>query len=212
MRMSLKKKLGLGLASAALGISLVGGGTFAYFNDTEVSNNSFTAGELDLTLNPTEMFNIKEMKPGDKMFKRFSLKNEGNLNIKDVFLRTDYTVTDAQLNGKANSEDFGEHIEVTFLEYEGEWPGNPPLDQWDDLPGVKVVAKKTLAELKALDPADLDELANLLPAGSLKPDKEVYLTVQLEFVNKTDDQNDFQGDSLALEWEFEATQEAGTWK
>ena len=50
--MSLKKKLGMGVASAALGLSLIGGGTFAYFSDKEVSNNTFAAGTLDLTLDP----------------------------------------------------------------------------------------------------------------------------------------------------------------
>lgn len=208
--MSLKKKLGLGIASAALGISLIGGGTYAYFNDVETSKNHFTAGTLDLTLNPTEMFKISNMKPGDRMFKRFSLKNDGSLNIKDVLLSTDYTVTDAK--GDNNGRDFGEDIVVKFLEYEGEWPGNPPLDQWDDLPGVKVLSQMTLAELKALDPADLTTVANLLPAGKLAPGKQVYLTVQLEFDYKDTDQNHFQGDRLDLTWTFTANQEAGTWK
>ena len=31
--MSIKKKLGLGVASAALGLSLIGSGTYAYFSD-----------------------------------------------------------------------------------------------------------------------------------------------------------------------------------
>ena len=47
--MGLKKKLGLGVASMALGASLIGGGTFAYFNDTETaSGNTFAAGTIDL--------------------------------------------------------------------------------------------------------------------------------------------------------------------
>jgi spore coat-associated protein N len=207
--MSIKKKLGLGMASAALGLSLIGGGTFAYFNDVETSNNSFAAGTLNLTLNPTEMFKIQNMKPGDRMFKRFNLKNDGSLNIKDVLLATDYTVHDAKND---NNVDLGSKIEVTFLEYEGEWPGNPPLDQWDDLAGVKIVAKKTLAELHAMTPADLATLANLLPKGSLAPGKDVYLTVQLQFVDDGTVQNQFQGDSLDLGWTFTANQEAGTWK
>lgn len=207
--MSLKKKLGLGLASAALGISLVGGGTFAYFNDVETSNNSFAAGTLDLTLNPTEMFKINNMKPGDRMFKRFSLKNDGTLNIKDVLLSTDYTVTDAEGD---NDKDFGDHIEVSFLEYEGEWDGTTPLDQWDDQIGDKIITKMTLKELSKLKPADLATVANLLPEGSLGKGETVYLTVQLQFVDNGKDQNQFQGDSLALEWNFEANQEAGTWK
>ncbi|PHD39103.1 cell division protein FtsN, partial [Bacillus toyonensis] len=46
--MSLKKKLGVGVVSAALGLSLIGGGTYAYFSDQVVTNNSFAVGTLDL--------------------------------------------------------------------------------------------------------------------------------------------------------------------
>lgn len=207
--MSTKKKLGLGLASAALGLSLIGGGTFAYFNDVETSNNSFAAGTLDLTLNPSQMFKIQNMKPGDRMFQRFSLKNDGSLNIKDVLLKTTYSVNDA---GNDNLRDFGEDIEVTFLEYEGEWDGTTPLDQWDDLIGDKIISKTTLKELKNMNDTDLTTLANLLKEGSLKSGETVYLTVQLQFLNKSENQNQFQGDSLDLVWTFTANQEAGTWK
>ena len=41
--MTLKKKLGMGITSAVLGAALVGGGTFAFFSDKEVSNNTFAA-------------------------------------------------------------------------------------------------------------------------------------------------------------------------
>lgn len=54
----------MGVASAALGLSLIGGGTFAYFSDKEVSNNTFAAGTLDLTLDPTTLVDIKDLKPG----------------------------------------------------------------------------------------------------------------------------------------------------
>ncbi len=56
----------MGVASAALGLSLIGGGTFAYFSDKEVSNNTFAAGTLDLTLDPTTLVDIKDLKPGIK--------------------------------------------------------------------------------------------------------------------------------------------------
>ena len=54
----------MGVASAALGLSLIGGGTFAYFSDKEVSNNTFAAGTLDLTLDPKTLVNIENLKPG----------------------------------------------------------------------------------------------------------------------------------------------------
>ena len=84
----------MGVASAALGLSLIGGGTFAYFSDKEVSNNTFAAGTLDLTLDPTTLVDIKDLKPGDKVKKEFLLKNSGSLAIKDVQLATKYTVND----------------------------------------------------------------------------------------------------------------------
>src|SRR5690625_1889144 len=67
--MSIKKKLGMGVATAALGLSLVAGGTFAYFSDEEKSINSFASGTLDLNISPGEeeslAFNFNDLKPGD---------------------------------------------------------------------------------------------------------------------------------------------------
>jgi spore coat-associated protein N len=87
--MSIKKKLGLGVASAALGISLVGGGTWAAFNDTATINNHFAAGTLDLEVghvNQGANFDLSNMKPGDEVKRVFELKNVGSLAIKEVLL------------------------------------------------------------------------------------------------------------------------------
>ncbi|WP_242212706.1 biofilm matrix protein CalY [Bacillus cereus group sp. BfR-BA-01383] len=194
--MSLKKKLGMGVASAALGLSLIGGGTFAFFSDKEVSNNTFAAGTLDLTLNPKTLVDIKDLKPGDSVKREFLLKNSGSLTIKDVKLATEYTVNDAK--GDNAGEDFGKHVKVKFL-----W-------NWDK--GSEPVYETTLAELKDVDP---DVLAKDVFApewaenGGLAPDSEDYLWVQFEFVDNNQDQNIFQGDSLNLKWTFNANQEAG---
>ncbi|KAA0765452.1 biofilm matrix protein CalY [Bacillus sp. SH5-2] len=194
--MSLKKKLGMGVASAALGLSLIGGGTFAFFSDKEVSNNTFAAGTLDLTLNPKTLVDIKDLKPGDSVKKEFLLKNSGSLTIKDVKLITDYTVNDAK--GDNAGEDLAKHIKVKFI-----W-------NWDK--ESEPVYEKTLAELKDLDP---DVIAKDVFApewaenGGLAPNSEDYLWVQFEFVDDGKDQNIFQGDSLNLKWTFNASQEAG---
>ncbi|MBH9967985.1 TasA family protein [[Bacillus] enclensis] len=87
--MSIKKKLGLGVASAALGISLVGGGTWAAFNDTATINNHFAAGTLDLEVgkvNAAPNFDLGNMKPGDSVKRVFTLNNVGSLAIKEVLL------------------------------------------------------------------------------------------------------------------------------
>lgn len=62
--MGIKKTLGLGVASAALGLSLIGGGTFAYFSDTAQSTATFAAGTLDLNSDPSVIVNIPNLKPG----------------------------------------------------------------------------------------------------------------------------------------------------
>ncbi|MEI5889699.1 cell division protein FtsN [Bacillus cereus] len=194
--MSLKKKLGMGVASAALGLSLIGGGTFAFFSDKEVSNNTFAAGTLDLTLNPKTLVDIKDLKPGDSVKKEFLLKNDGSLTIKDVKLLTEYTVNDAK--GDNAGKDLADHIKVKFI-----W-------NWDK--ESEPVYEKTLAELKDLDP---DVIAKDVFApewaenGGLAPNSEDYLWVQFEFVDDGKDQNIFQGDSLNLKWTFNASQEAG---
>src|SRR6476619_4369804 len=102
--MGIKKKLGMGVASAALGLSLIGGGTFAYFSDKELSNNTFAAGTLDLSVDPTTIIDFDNIKPGDKMTRDFKLVNNGSLDIKTVKLLTNYNVIDSKGD---NSEDFG---------------------------------------------------------------------------------------------------------
>ncbi|MED0958871.1 cell division protein FtsN [Bacillus cereus] len=194
--MSLKKKLGMGVASAALGLSLIGGGTFAYFSDKEVSNNTFAAGTLDLTLNPKTLVNIDNLKPGDSVKKEFLLKNSGTLAIKDVKLATKYSVKDAK--GDNAGEDFGKHIKVKFI-----W-------NWDK--ESEPVYETTLAELQTLDP---DVVAKDVFApewsekGGLEAGSEDYLWVQFVFEDDGKDQNKFQGDSLNLEWTFNASQTDG---
>ena len=38
--MSIKKKLAMSIATGALAVSMIGGGTYAYFNDAETTSTS----------------------------------------------------------------------------------------------------------------------------------------------------------------------------
>jgi len=196
---TIKKKLGLGLASAALGLSLIGGGTYAFFSDTEVTHNTFAAGTLDLSVNPGVIININEIKPGDTMLREFNLVNNGSLKIKDIKLNTTYNVTDAK--GNNGAEDFGKHIRVNFL-----W-------NWDK--ENEPIFETTLYELKTMDP-DVVKKTVLDPFfaknGGLKPGEENNLWVEFEFLDNGQDQNVFQGDALKLDWTFIASQTAGDTK
>ncbi|WP_099159092.1 CalY family protein [Virgibacillus ndiopensis] len=192
--MGLKKQLGMGIMSAALGLSLIGGGTYAFFSSSETTNNTFAAGTLDLAVEPTTLIEVENLKPGDWVIRDFELQNSGTLDIEKVTLNTNYDVTDT--NGD-NTEDFGKYIEVEFL-YNA--------DKLDE-----VIYKTTLDQLKEMSPEAINEhifYPNFgekgLPAGSLDD-----FVVKFNFVDDGQDQNQFQGDSLQLEWTFNAQQTAG---
>jgi spore coat-associated protein N len=196
MKMSLKAKLGLGVASAALGLALVGGGTYAYFSDSAEANATFAAGTLDLSADPTTIINVDNLKPGDTMLRSFDLVNGGTLDIATIDLVTNYTVIDANNN---NSDDFGKHIRVNFL---------INADKLD-----APIWSTTLHDLKTASPDVIKgnfwsgwfaEHGGKLAAGTTDT-----LYVQYEFVDNDADQNQFQGDSLKLDWTFNGKQGAG---
>ncbi|PTY82814.1 CalY family protein [Heyndrickxia sporothermodurans] len=195
--MSLKKKLGMGVASAALGLALIGGGTYAYFSDTAEASANFAAGTLDLVANPTTIIDVKNIKPGDWMDREFTLQNNGSLDISKVLLETDYEVIDAKGD---NAEDFGKYIEVSFL-----------LVNKDKK--TEVVYKTTLDKLKndKDDVVERDLLGWVLggePSG-LKAGTSDKFSVRYKFVDNGKDQNEFQGDQLKLTWKFNAKQTEG---
>lgn len=191
--MSLKKQLGMGVMSAALGLTLVGGGTYAYFSDSETSNNTFAAGTLDLAAEPTTVIDVDNLKPGDSMMRDFELQNKGTLDINSVSLDTDYNVIDAKGD---NTEDLGKYIEVEFL-YNA--------DQ-----ASEVIYQTTLDKLKGMSPdAVKEKVFDELMENGLEVGDEDDMVVKFNFLDNDKDQNQFQGDKLKLEWTFNAEQTEG---
>lgn len=193
--MGFKKKVGLGIATAALGISLIGGGTYSYFSDSETMSNTFAAGTLDLSVNPGVLIDLDNIKPGDSMVREFVLSNDGSLKIENVILQTNYTISDANNN---NNEDLGKHIRVNFL--------------WNWEKESEPIFETTLYDLKNMDPDIVKrDLWDPLWAqkGGLEPGATNELWVEFEFVDNGQDQNVFQGDHLNLEWIFNANQSDG---
>ncbi len=194
--MSFKKKLGVGVVSAALGLSFIGGGTYAYFSDQVVTNNTFTAGTLDLAMQPTTSLDLNQLKPGDKILKKFNLKNSGTLAIQDVVMKIDYTVNDVLKNNQA--DDFGKHIKVQFL--------------WDWDPAKSPVYETTLAELKEQGSEVVSKkvfASKWTKSRGLQPGKMDWFWMKFIFEDNGNDQNMFQGDSIALKMEFQANQTEG---
>ncbi|MBI2852502.1 MAG: hypothetical protein HYX84_05330 [Chloroflexi bacterium] len=113
----MKRIFGLSIA-AFLIISLVAGGTYAFFSDTETSsNNQFSAGTLDLKLSDaneadqdgvTASFGSSALKPGDTMGpSTITLKNTGTVTASHVDIKFQNTVTD---NPSYNEADLGANI------------------------------------------------------------------------------------------------------
>ncbi|EIT85623.1 Secreted and spore coat-associated protein 1, biofilm matrix component TasA like protein [Fictibacillus macauensis ZFHKF-1] len=190
--MSLKAKLGLGVASAVVGLSLIGGGTYAYFSDQEVSQNTFASGTLDLSMNPTTIVKADNLKPGDYMIKSFKLDNKGTLDIKKILLETSYKVMDKDNNN--GSEDFGKHIRVDFLYNQ---------DKDND-----VIYSTTLADLAKTTPDAIKKGLSGEKSG-IKAGTSDDMFVMFTFVDNDQDQNMFQGDGLELTWKFNAQQGEG---
>lgn len=198
--MSIKKKLGLGVATAALGLSLIGGGTYAYFSDTEINNSSFSAGTLDINVKGNDAANaiidVSNIKPGDKMLRTFKLNNTGSLDVSKVLLTSKYNVIGAENN---KGDDLGKYIKVKFM---------INVDKV-----TKVIEETTLDKLSQYDVAENKNFLNLVgESDGLKSGNSDTLTVEFEFIDNNQDQNHFQGDSLKLDWTFYAKQTAGNFK
>lgn len=192
--MNTKRQLGIAIISLFIGLSLVIGGTYAYFSSSVETNNTFAAGTLDLAVEPTTIIDVENLKPGDWIIRDFELQNKGTLDIQKVFLETEYTVIDAKGD---NTEDFGKYIEVEFL-YNA--------DKLDE-----VIYKTTLDKLKDMTPEAVNEHIFYpmfgdrgLPVGTSDD-----LVVKFNFIDNGEEQNQFQGDSLNLKWTFNAVQTAG---
>lgn len=191
--MNLKKRFALTLASVGLGAALVGGGTFAYFNDTAEVNNTFAAGKLDLSVNPSVAFDITNLKPGDYMVRYFEISNSGTLDIENVLMNTTYTIDDAK--GDNGSEDFADYLNVEFLTSDGQ----------------VVLLNQSLAKLKELsDSGNAPDISSMygflkhLPVG----DSDI-ICMKIVFTDTGLNQNIFQGDKVNLKWTLEAKQGKG---
>jgi len=230
--MSIKKKIGLGVASAALGLSLVGGGTWAAFNDTATINNHFAAGTLDLEVgknHPSHVinFDLSNMKPGDSVQRIFKLNNAGTIAIKEVLLdvtAANFVDDTSAVNGGTNSDlEFLDQFVINFASVDGE------STRWEPRNNV-FTGETTLKDLvegtftvdpkhQATDGSNRINLAPLTVADDqyrgipVDPTDSDAVFIQITFKNDTEKnaegeyvQNKFQGDKIDFFFNLEATQ------
>jgi spore coat-associated protein N len=94
--MSIKKKMGMALASTALGAMLIGGGTFALFTSTaNNSGNTFTAGTLEVSAGNVAVYSgatFSNLAPGDSGDATLTVTNTGSL---DAFVKIDDIINES---------------------------------------------------------------------------------------------------------------------
>ncbi|WHZ01424.1 TasA family protein [Neobacillus sp. YX16] len=237
--MSIKKKLGLGMASAALGLSLVGGGTFAYFNDVDTINNKLANGTLDLAIKVAEEgtpinFDLANLKPGDSVSRMFKLDADGSLAIQKVLMELNANPADfkdalgSQTGDHNAMKDFLKQFHVTVLRGQIEPDPNNNIQVFKQSEnGDAIATTTTLYDLWEANPLNgsgslatkikapfydtATDTINLTPTGlPVTPDDKDGVQITIKFHDDGTNQNRFQGDSAKFQFVLTATQYAGT--
>jgi predicted ribosomally synthesized peptide with SipW-like signal peptide len=196
----MKKILGLTVA-ALMVMGLVGGGTWAYFSDTEtVSSNVMLAGTLDLGLSATSntsstgsitgTFSATDWAPGSTENATIYVNNNGNIAMSTVNLTfshgaiTDGTPTTVDdWNGTADSDNLTKMITATTAT----WGGSP------------------IGSIQGQSLADLAGNSTGYDIGTLDADTETELFIEWTF--STAATNGCQGDTVDLTITVTGTQQ-----
>ncbi|MBA2174904.1 hypothetical protein H0266_08365 [Halobacillus locisalis] len=217
--MSLKKKLAMGAMTGALGLSLVGGGTYAAFTDTEETTDTYAAGILDIELYKNDMSGVlgskvfttelTNFKPGDKITKKIRVTNTGSLSVDRVQILGDYNgfkdgknlYTNDSASGKSYADDFADMINVTITPTNGNTPYTGTLAQLKAESDLYLGGQQNGSLPKETAGADtigayLNDLTDNDP-----------VTITLEF--DTEAGNEFQGDAMNVKFKFVASQQEG---
>jgi predicted ribosomally synthesized peptide with SipW-like signal peptide len=214
------RKLAISILIAIAAIALAGTGALAYFHDTETStNNTFTAGTLDLKLadndeNPTDgvsaSWTMTNMAPG-----------ESAVWSHDVELSNSGTIA-------------GDHVEITFTneidENEDIYPDlesetcdtniAAEMAQWLEIVEISYydvnfysTPGHILIDTNGNSFLDLDDLADPLNATALDnlavpPAGHGHTTLEMDVKFNSGAGNDFQGDTLTTTITFTLNQDA----
>lgn len=207
--------------------TLTGTGINAYFNDTETtSNNTFTAGTLDLKLSHSSAgpwtdgvagtWTLSNMKPGDQTSSRsVFFKNFGTITSRTMTVACNYIVieetpqteADTDPNTDLHPDEMAKSMIIAMIRYKND---EVDIDCFTGYDSWTLITKNdwkindangdgkiSLYELK------IDPLINL-PSPDLEPNKETQLDMVIKFDETAG--NDFQGDTFDLEMVFTLNQ------
>jgi spore coat-associated protein N len=208
--MGIKKKLGLGLATAALGLSLVGGGTFAYFSDTATLHNGFASGTLTLDLEQSYNFpinfDLKDVKPGQSWERQFVLANNGSVDIGKTL---------TEINNIGEDNGLLDALTVTY------WVDAtaPVVDPTAPDAGYLLLNSQDITLREAINGQfagkiksqylTTDGKLNVTPLGLNAGDKNRFRMI-ISFPETNVAQNELQGKTVKFDFKFDSRQTPGT--
>jgi spore coat-associated protein N len=209
--MTIKKKLGMGILTGVMGLSLVGGGTWAAFTDEEQAMNKFAAGTLNLQLeksNGNELgataLDLSNMKPGDSKDYDIYFDNIGSLAIKEVWVSGE-RASSGWIDAPAP---YGE-TPSEFKNFEGEFLEQFTIKISD---GANLQTPFLSKNLKSFLEGNTskDAIANASEPGNGLPVANDRDFIRVTITFKDDgNQNKFMGDSAQFKLKFLATQYDG---
>ncbi len=180
-------RIGISLMGIATALALAGGAAFAAFSSTATSqNNVFGSGTLTLLINGsnpllTPLFSIAGGVPGQKYNQEFNLSNTGSVAASSV------SVT--ELLSTPTGDDLGDVLSVQFF-IDGD--NDNEVDSGEELTGVATMNNGVWDSGVTLTGL------TILAGGN------VNIEAQITFDAGAG--NQYQGDSLAFNFEFTASQ------
>lgn len=208
--MGIKKKLGLGVGAAVMGLSLIGGGTFAYFSDTSTIHNGFQSGTLVMNVqkawNFPLNFDLKDVKPGQSWERQFVLKNDGTLDIGNTLM----TVTNAGAeNALLDTLKVNYFVDATPPVVDPSAPdAGYLLINSQDITLREAINGQWQGKIKA-DYLNSNGQLNLTPLGIAAGDENRF-RIQIVFPETNAPQNDLQNLTTKVDFHFDARQTPGT--
>ena len=187
--MNLKKQLALTFIIIALGAAMIGAGTFAYFSDTvESAGNTFEAGSIKLAIGGLDSqqvaFNFANQKPGDTRTVSLTVNNNGTLDA-NLMVKASYAIT----ADNGDNSDLGEVIRINSI-------------SWN---GTNVNLSAYAGQDQILTLKELNEV--LLSLGQVDAQaKDIPLVISMQFIETNSPQNQYQGDSISVKFDFELRQ------
>ncbi|MHB8963544.1 MAG: TasA family protein [Saccharofermentanales bacterium] len=196
----MKTKLLMSVFLLIIAVSIVAGGSFAYFSDSETSfDNTFTAGTLDLKINDGDdnvvAFNVTNMRSGNQPATSYHLRNSGSitgyLNITSVVVVNDENgIIEPEASAGDVTDILGELGDVVHIDL---YFDNDASGWW------------STGDVRIYQGYVSDMPANFIVNEAMAPSAVERIVARLDWWDTAND-NLAQGDTMTIDFTFNLSQ------